>query len=113
MKTVKKIFGMKEVTLIIVLAVFVVLFYVLQPNYLSSSNIIGIFNSAFTMGTLAVGRLGVATQSIGIAQGAIDEAVKFITERKQFGQYLSEFQALRFMVAEMETKLNAARLLCY
>jgi alkylation response protein AidB-like acyl-CoA dehydrogenase len=65
------------------------------------------------MKTLSIGRIGVATQSIGIAQGAIDEAVKFIKERKQFGQFLSDFQALRFMIADMETKLNAARLLVY
>ena len=65
------------------------------------------------MKTLSIGRIGVATQAIGIAQGAMDEAVKFIKERKQFGQFLSDFQALRFMIAEMETNLNAARLLVY
>jgi len=88
---------------------------VLEDVRVPKSAILGEIDRGFVtaMKTLAVGRLGVACQSIGITQGAIDEAVKFISERKQFGQYLSEFQALRFMVAEMETKLNAARLLVY
>lgn len=63
------------------------------------------------MKTLSVGRVGVASMAVGIAQAAIDEAVAFTTARKQFGRSLSKFQALRFMMADMETKLNAARLL--
>ena len=88
---------------------------VLEDVRVPKSEILGEINKGFStaMKTLSIGRVGVATQSIGIAQGAIDEAVKFIKERKQFGQYLSEFQALRFMVADMETSLNAARLLVY
>ena len=88
---------------------------VLEDVRVPKSEILGEINRGFStaMKTLAIGRVGVATQSIGIAQGAIDEAVKFIKERKQFGQFLSEFQALRFMVADMETSLNAARLLVY
>ena len=88
---------------------------VLEDVRVPKSEILGELNKGFStaMKTLSIGRVGVATQSIGIAQGAIDEAVKFIKERKQFGQFLSEFQALRFMVADMETSLNAARLLVY
>ena len=88
---------------------------VLEDVRVPKSEILGEINRGFStaMKTLSIGRVGVATQSIGIAQGAIDEAVKFIKERKQFGQFLSEFQALRFMVADMETSLNAARLLVY
>ena len=88
---------------------------VLEDVRVPKDCILGEMDKGFitAMKTLSVGRLGVACQSIGIAQGAIDEAVKFIKERKQFGQFLSEFQALRFMIAEMETKLNAARLLVY
>lgn len=48
-----------------------------------------------------------------MAQAAIDCAVKYITQRKQFGKELYKFQGLQFMLAEMETKLNAARLLVY
>ncbi len=65
------------------------------------------------MKTLSIGRIGVSCQGLGVAQGAMDEAVKFIKERKQFGKYLSEFQGLQFMIADMEAKLNAARLLTY
>ena len=88
---------------------------VLEDVRVPKSDILGEMDRGFitAMKTLSIGRLGVACQSIGIAQGAIDEAVKFIKERKQFGQFLSEFQSLRFMIADMETKLNAARLLVY
>jgi alkylation response protein AidB-like acyl-CoA dehydrogenase len=88
---------------------------ILEDVRVPKSEILGEVDRGFitAMKTLSVGRVGVAVQSIGIAQGAIDEAVKFIKERKQFGQFLSEFQALRFMIADMETKLSAARLLVY
>ena len=88
---------------------------ILEDVRVPKSEILGEVDRGFitAMKTLSIGRIGVAVQSIGIAQGAIDEAVKFIKERKQFGQFLSEFQSLRFMIADMETKLNAARLLVY
>ena len=88
---------------------------VLEDARVPKSAILGEVDKGFitAMKTLSVGRIGVACQGIGIAQGAMDEAVKFIKERKQFGQFLSEFQALRFMIADMEAKLNAARLLVY
>lgn len=65
------------------------------------------------MKTLDVGRIGVAAQSIGVAQGALDEAVKYAKERKQFGRPIAKFQAIGFMLAEMATKLEAARELTY
>ena len=88
---------------------------VLEDVRVPKSEVVGELGRGFinAMKTLAIGRIGVATQAIGIAQGAMDEAVKFIKERKQFGQALSDFQALRFMIAEMETNINAARLLVY
>ena len=88
---------------------------VLEDVRVPKSEIVGELGRGFinAMKTLSIGRIGVATQSIGIAQGAMDEAVKFIKERKQFGQPLSDFQALRFMIADMETKINAAKLLVY
>ncbi|MDR0490941.1 MAG: acyl-CoA dehydrogenase family protein [Oscillospiraceae bacterium] len=88
---------------------------VLEDVRVPKSEIIGEIDRGFitAMKTLSIGRIGVATQSLGIAQGAMEEAVKFIKERKQFGQFLSDFQGLRFMIAEMETKINAARLLVY
>ena len=88
---------------------------VLEDVRVPKSEILGEIDRGFitAMKTLAVGRIGVACQGIGVAQGAMEEAMKFITERKQFGQYLSEFQALRFMAAEMETNISAAQLLVY
>ena len=65
------------------------------------------------MKTLSIGRIGVSAMALGIAQAAIDEAVAYTKERKQFGKPLASFQALRFMMADMETKLNAARGLVY
>ena len=65
------------------------------------------------MQTLDGGRLGVSAQSLGIAQGAFEEAVKYAKERKQFGRRLADFQAISFMLAEMATKIEAARQLVY
>ena len=88
---------------------------VLEDVRVPKSEILGEVNKGFStaMKTLSIGRIGVACQGIGAAQGAIDEAVKYIKQRKQFGQFLSQYQGLRFMMAEMETKTNAARLLVY
>ncbi len=55
------------------------------------------------------GRIGIAAQSIGVAQAALDASVKYIKARKQFGQAISKFQGIRFMVADMATQIEAAR----
>lgn len=88
---------------------------VLEDVRVPKSDILGEVDKGFitAMKTLSVGRCGVAAQGLGIAQAAIDCAVKHIKERKQFGKPLAAFQGLQFMLAEMETKLNAARLLVY
>lgn len=65
------------------------------------------------MQTLNTGRLGVAAQSIGVAQGCLDEAVKYARERKQFGKRIADFQAVSFMIADMAVKLEAAKQLTY
>lgn len=65
------------------------------------------------MKTLDVGRIGVAAQSIGVAAGALEEAIRYSKERKQFKRKLADFQAISFMLADMATKLDAARLLTY
>lgn len=57
--------------------------------------------------------MGVAAQSIGVAQGALDEAIKYAKERKQFGRRIADFQAISFMIADMATKLEAAKQLVY
>ncbi|MBE6032536.1 MAG: acyl-CoA dehydrogenase [Clostridiales bacterium] len=65
------------------------------------------------MSALDVGRLGIAAQALGLAQGAFDQTVKYMKERKQFGKALCEFQALAFEMAEMKTKIDAARFMLY
>ncbi len=65
------------------------------------------------MKTLDTGRLGVSAQSIGVAQGCLDEAIKYAKERKQFGKRIGDFQAISFMIADMATKLEAAKQLVY
>ena len=59
------------------------------------------------------GRIGIAAQAVGLAQGALDESVKFARSRKAFGQSISEFQAIQFMLADMHTEIEAARALLY
>ena len=65
------------------------------------------------METLDGGRIGVAAQALGIAEGALAAAVKYSKEREQFGRSISKFQALQFMMADMATKIEAARQLVY
>ena len=65
------------------------------------------------MATLDGGRIGVAAQAVGIAQGAIDEAVKYVNQRVQFGRSISKFQNTQFTLADMQTRTDAARLLVW
>ena len=78
-------------------------------------NLIGREGKGFgiAMKTLDGGRIGIAAQALGIAEGAYEEAVKYMKERKQFGRPLSAFQGLQWMIAEMSTKIEAARFLVY
>ncbi|MBR1785400.1 MAG: acyl-CoA dehydrogenase [Bacteroidales bacterium] len=66
---------------------------------------------SIAMKTLDGGRIGIASQALGIAQGAMDETIKYTKERKQFGRSLSQFQNTQFQMADLETKVQAARLL--
>ena len=65
------------------------------------------------MATLDGGRIGIAAQAVGIAQGAIDAAAAYVKERKQFGRPIGAFQNTQFTLASMQTKVDAARLLVY
>ncbi|WP_313119004.1 acyl-CoA dehydrogenase [Proteiniclasticum ruminis] len=82
---------------------------------LPAENLLGQEGKGFgiAMKTLDGGRIGIAAQALGIAQGALDEAIKYIKERKQFGRPLSAFQNSQFQIAELQTKIDAARLLTY
>jgi alkylation response protein AidB-like acyl-CoA dehydrogenase len=68
---------------------------------------------ALAMRVLDRSRPGVAAQALGIAQGALDYAVSYARERKQFGKAIAEFQAIQFMVADMEAQTAAARAMVY
>jgi butyryl-CoA dehydrogenase len=65
------------------------------------------------MQTLDGGRIGIAAQALGIAQAAYEEAVAYAKERKAFGQPITQFQAIQFMLADMATEIDAARLLVW
>ncbi len=65
------------------------------------------------MATLNGGRIGVAAQAVGIAQGALDAAVKYVKERVQNGKRISQFQNTQFVIAKLQTKIDAARLMTY
>lgn len=65
------------------------------------------------MTSLDSGRLGIASQALGIAQAALEESIKYSKQRHQFGQPISEFQAIKFKLADMETRIQAARMLIY
>ena len=78
-------------------------------------NLLGELNKGFkiAMTTLDGGRIGIAAQALGIAQGAIDATVKYTSERVQFGKRISQFQNTQFQLADMQAKVDAARLLIY
>ena len=63
------------------------------------------------MSTLDGGRIGIAAQALGIARAAFEEARSYAKERKSFGQEIAKFQAIQFMLADMATEIDAARLL--
>lgn len=71
------------------------------------------FGFTFAMTTLNGGRIGIAAQALGIASGAYELALKYSKERKAFGKNLSEHQAIQFKLADMATKIEAARLLVW
>ena len=78
-------------------------------------NLLGIEGRGFgiAMKTLDGGRIGIAAQALGIAQGALDEAIRYTKERRQFGQPIASFQNTQFQLADMQTKIDAARWLVY
>ncbi|WP_283609614.1 acyl-CoA dehydrogenase [Faecalispora anaeroviscerum] len=78
-------------------------------------NLLGQEGKGFTvaMTTLDGGRIGIAAQALGIAEGALDETIKYVKERKQFGRSIAAFQNTQFRIADMKTKIDAAKLLVY
>jgi butyryl-CoA dehydrogenase len=88
---------------------------IFQNCRIPRENLLGELGGGFkiVMQSLDSGRISVAAQCVGLAQGALDEAVKYIQQRKQFGKPLAANQYLRFTIADMATRLDAARLLVY
>ncbi|NMA70089.1 MAG: acyl-CoA dehydrogenase, partial [Desulfitobacterium sp.] len=80
-----------------------------------AENLLGQEGQGFkiAMVTLDYGRIGIASQALGIAQGAYEQAKKYAKEREQFGRAIGKFQAIQFMLADMATQIEAARLLVY
>jgi len=78
-----------------------------------AANILGSEGDGFLIAMTALdgGRIGIAAQSVGVAQAAFDAAVQYARQREQFGQSISKFQGLRWMMADMATELEAARLM--
>lgn len=88
---------------------------IFQDVKVPKENLLGKEGEGFkiAMTTLDGGRIGVAAQALGIAQAALDHAVKYAKERVQFGKPIAANQAISFMLADMATKVDAARLLTY
>ncbi|MBI4466336.1 MAG: acyl-CoA dehydrogenase [Acidobacteria bacterium] len=85
----------------------------LQDCCVPVENLLGGEGNGFRIAlrTLDDGRVGIAAQATGIAQGALDEALKYSQQRVAFGQLIANFQAIRFMLADMATEIEAARML--
>jgi alkylation response protein AidB-like acyl-CoA dehydrogenase len=87
----------------------------LDDAVVPAANLIGEEGKGFTyaMGALDSSRPLIGVQALGIAQGALDAATQYVTERRQFGQRIADFQGVQFLLADMATQVEAARLLIY
>jgi alkylation response protein AidB-like acyl-CoA dehydrogenase len=88
---------------------------ILENCRVPAANVLGPVGQGYKISieTLNEGRIGIGAQMIGIAQGALDAATRYVKERKQFGKVLADFQGVQFQVAQMATDLEAARLMVY
>jgi len=88
---------------------------VLEDCRIPGENLLGERGQGFkvAMFTLDGGRIGIAAQAVGIARGALEAAITFAKERVQFGKPIAEFQAIQWMLADMATEIDAARLLIW
>lgn len=82
---------------------------------ISKDRVLGEVNKGFKIAMKALdgGRIGIAAQSVGLAQGAINEAIEYVKVREQFGKPIAAFQNTQFKLAEMQTKVDAARLMTW
>ena len=88
---------------------------VFEDCQVPKENLLGEVGKGFkvAMTTLDGGRIGIAAQAVGIAQGCIDQTIPYITQRIQFGKRISQFQNTQFEMANMQTRVDAARMLTY
>ena len=88
---------------------------IFQDCRIPKENLLGAEGQGFkiAMHTLDGGRIGIAAQALGIAEGALDRTVSYVKERKQFGRPLALFQNTQFELANLRTKIDAAKLLVY
>lgn len=88
---------------------------ILEDCRVPAANVLGPVGQGYKISieTLNEGRIGIGAQMIGVAQGALDAALRYVQERKQFGRTISEFQGVQFQLADMAVQLEAARLLVY
>lgn len=88
---------------------------VFEDARVPAANMLGTEGEGFkiAMQTLDGGRIGIGTQAVGIAQASLDAAVAYANDREQFGKKIGEFQAIQWKIADMATKIEAARLMIY
>ena len=88
---------------------------IMEDCKIPKDRLLGVKGKGFqiAMKTLDGGRIGIASQALGIAQGALDETVAYVKERKQFGRSISAFQNTQFELAEMKARVEAAKYLVY
>src|SRR6266498_4399548 len=88
---------------------------ILEDCRVPRENVLGEVGKGYKIAieTLNEGRIGIGAQMLGVARGALEHAIAYVKERKQFGQRISEFQGVQFQIAEAATELEAARLMVY
>ena len=88
---------------------------IFQDCHIPKDNLLGARGKGFAMAmhTLDGGRIGIAAQALGLGEGAIDRTIEFVKERKQFGRSIAQFQNTQFQLADMDTRMEAAKFLVY
>ncbi|MGN1022164.1 MAG: acyl-CoA dehydrogenase family protein, partial [Lachnospiraceae bacterium] len=88
---------------------------IFQDMHIPAENLLGPRGKGFpiAMHTLDGGRIGIAAQALGLAEGALDRTIAYVKERKQFGRSLAQFQNTQFQLANLATEVEAAQLLVY
>ncbi|HEX7120230.1 MAG TPA: acyl-CoA dehydrogenase [Longimicrobiales bacterium] len=88
---------------------------ILDDVRVPAENVLGAVGNGYKIAieTLNEGRIGIGAQMVGLAQGALDHTLRYVSEREQFGKAIAEFQGVQFQLAQLRTEIEAARLLVY